>query len=82
MGAYALQRTFFSDQKINYGAYGGADPAGAHEMEQVKTIWASQVTTTFENLGNDAVYLNFWDTIGAKTIFEDLKMKQVHIWLE
>jgi hypothetical protein len=37
VGAYALQRTFFSDQKINYGAYGGADP-GAHEMEQVKTI--------------------------------------------
>jgi hypothetical protein len=38
LGGYALQRTFFTDQKINYGAYGGAEPA-AQEMEQVFDIY-------------------------------------------
>ena len=48
-----VQTTFlslFTDQKINYGAYGGAEPA-SHEMEQVKTTFLSLFTDQKINYG-------------------------------
>ena len=42
--------SLFTDQKINYGAYGGAEPA-SHEMEQVKTTFLSLFTDQKINYG-------------------------------